>query len=379
MDANSGTGATPSSGMGMTQAQAENLSRIGLSADLIEEIRQAKLPDPVLSKLETVTSPQQLADEVGSLWLPGELVEKIRGVQAAQLPPPAARVELPAAETPPATSSTQGAQYYATPPASTPPAYTPPAQTQPIAQQPYGAPAQQPQYNYGQQPQQSQQPPPGYGQQPQGGYPPPQGGYAQPQQPPPGYGQYPAQQPPPGYGQQPYGQQQYGQAPYPVAAAQAPPKKGGVPAIVWVLGGVLLVIVLCVVGTMIAVNSFFSNAGRFFDTAGALVTAESFSALMSAGDYDGARDLLSGDLANRYTEETLESKWIALVGEGNTFSVNSDLGNPRQDGDRTVVPWTIEGENGREYKVDLYISSLSSSSDSILQIVDARPDLIPSP
>jgi hypothetical protein len=152
-----------------------------------------------------------------------------------------------------------------------------------------------------------------------------------------------------------------------------------VPAIVWILGGILLVIVLCVV----SIYAIFAAVGNavvgVVNTGGALVTAESFSALMSAGDYDGARDLLSGDLANRYNEQTLESKWIALVGEGNTFSVNSDLGTPRQDGDRVVVPWTIEGENGREYKVDLYITSLSSSSDSILQIVDAKPDLIPSP
>ena len=45
-----------------------------------------------------------------------------------------------------------------------------------------------------------------------------------------------------------------------------------------------------------------------------------------------------------------------------------------------MIPWTIEGQNGKTYKVDLYISQINgSSSESVLQIVDAKPDLIPSP
>jgi hypothetical protein len=148
---------------------------------------------------------------------------------------------------------------------------------------------------------------------------------------------------------------------------------------VWILGGVLLVIVLCVVGVYATFAALGNAVVGVVNTGGALATAGTFTTSMSVGDYDAARDLLSGDLATRYTEATLESRWIALVGEGNTFSVNSDLGTPRQEGDKLVVPWTIEGQSGKQYKVDLYLTSLSSSSDSVLQIVDAKPDLIPSP
>ncbi|MGA7732507.1 MAG: hypothetical protein WCD37_14705 [Chloroflexia bacterium] len=263
-----------------------------------------------------------------------------------------------------------------------PSGYTPPPQTPSQAYAPYGGQPQQPQYDYGQQPQQA---PPNYGQMPQGGYAPPQGGYMPPQGAPP-QGGYPqptqpmGQQPPGGYAQYPGAQPQpYGQAPYPPAQAQAAPAKGGVPAIVWILGGVLLTIVLCVVAVFAIVAALGNAAVGGLNSLGSLAVATTFTTSLSAGDYASARDLLSGDLANRYTEETLESRWVALVGEGNTLSVNSDLGTPRQDGNRTVVPWTIEGQNGKEYKVDLYLTSISSSSDSVLQIVDAKPDLIPEP
>lgn len=321
MDANSGTGSTPSSGM--TQAQADNLSRIGLPTELINEIYHAKLPDTVLSKLGTVNSTQQLIDEVGTLWLSSELVDKIK------------RLQTPAATTP--ISMDQPA----------PP--TQPMQQPPAGQ--YGAPP--PQYNYGQPPAQGA---PQYG-----------------QQPPPGYQQYPPQQ---GYPQQGYPQQGYPQ-PYPPAAA-APAKKGGVPAIVWILGSILLVIVLCVVAVMVMLGALGNAVVGAVNSAGALATAGEFSTYMSLGNYESARDLLSGDLSSRYTEATLKSRWEALVGESG-FSSNTDLGTPRNDGNRVVVPWSIEGKNGTTYKVDLYITSITASNDAVLQIVDAKPDLIPSP
>jgi hypothetical protein len=358
MDSSPGTGSTPP--VGMTQAQADNLSRIGLPADVINEIRQVGLPEPVLGKLETVNSPQQLADEVGVLWLPVELVEKIKNMQAPGLPPPAARVEQPAPEMP---------SGYVPPQTPTPPSAS------------YGTQPQQPQYDYGQP---TQQAPPNYGQMPpQGGYAPPQGGYMPPQGAPP-QGGYPqptqpmGQQPPGGYAQYP-GAQPYGQTPYPPAQAQAAPAKGGVPAIVWILGGVLLTIVLCVVAVFAIVAALGNAVVSAVNTGGALATATKFSTFMSSGSYQSARDLLSGDIANRYTAATLESKWVALVGEDSVFSVNADLGTPRQDGNRVIVPWTIEGQNGKQYQVDLYISSLTPSSDAVLQIVDAKPDLIPAP
>ncbi len=183
--------------------------------------------------------------------------------------------------------------------------------------------------------------------------------------------------------QQQYPQQGYPapgyQQPYPVAPA-APAKKGGIPAIVWILGSIALVIVLCVVGVMITLGALGNSVVGLVNQAGALATATEFTTSMSVGSYNSAHDLLSGDLANRYSEATLQSKWEALVGADNNFNSNSDLSTPRSDGNRSVVTWTIEGQNGKTYKVDLYISKISgSSNDAVLQLVDAKPDLIPSP
>lgn len=316
MDSNSGTGATPSSGM--TQAQADNLSRIGIPTEIINEIYHAKLPDAVLGKLATVNSPQQLIDEVGTLWLSTDLVNRIRNLQ-----PPAARVEQAPAQQTPVTPS-------------------------------YGQP--------------TQAVPPAYGQPMQQGAPPP--GYQQ---------QYPQQQ-------QPYPQQQYPQqgayppAGYPQPYQQPTPvKKGGVPAIVWILGTIAVLVILCVVGVMVTVGALGNAVVGAVNSAGALTTATEFTSSMSFGSYSTAHDLLSGDIATRYSEATLQSKWEALVGTDGT-TTNSDLGTPRSDGNRMIVPWTIEGQNGKSYKVDLYISSITeSSNDSVLQIVDAKPELIPSP
>ena len=268
MDPNTGTGATPSSGM--TQAQADNLSRIGLPTELINEIYHAKLPDNVLSKLATVNSPQQLIDEVGTLWLSSDLVERIRRLQ------PAARVEQPQ----------MGAQ--------------PPMQQAP------------PPYNYGQP---TQPTPANYGQAPQQGAPPP--GYQYPQQ----QQQYPQQQQQ--YPQQAYPPQGY-QQPYPVA----PAKKGGVPAVVWILGSIALVIVLCVVGIMITLGALGNGVVSLVNSAGALATAGEFTTSMSLGNYDSAHNLLSGDIASRYSTATLKSKWETLVGADNNLNTNSDLGTP---------------------------------------------------
>ena len=347
MDSSSSTGSTPSSGM--TQAQADNLSRIGLSVAIIEEIRQAKLPDSVLSKLETATSPKQLADEVGSLWLPSDLVERIRNAQPAELPGSQARVELPAPDMP------------------TPSSYTPPP-TQPPA--PYG---EQPPPGYGQAP----QTPPGYGQ----GQMPPQGGYAPPQgAPPQGYGQPTQQmgQPYGGYPQQQPGAPVYGQQPYP-AAPQAPAKKGGVPGIVWVLGGVFLGIILCVVIVMAAVGAFVNSASKAIteiaDTAVPSLNAIAFTTSLETGDWKTARTYLNNDMANRWSEDQLRDRWQAINGESSFGTTNSDLGTATTSGNRVTVPWSFTGANGTNYKVDLIFGG---SSDDY-KIVDAKPDLIPNP
>ena len=63
------------------------------------------------------------------------------------------------------------------------------------------------------------------------------------------YGQQPPQQPP--FGQQPpYGQQPPAGSPYgaPYGTGGPPPRKGGVPVWAWVVGGIALVLVLCLCG-----------------------------------------------------------------------------------------------------------------------------------
>jgi hypothetical protein len=271
--------------------------------------------------------------------------------QPTELPGGQARVELPAPEMP------------------TPPSYAPPAQP---PQGGYAPPPGAPPPGYGQAP---QTPPPGYGQMP------PQGGYAPPPgAPPQGYGQPTQQmgQPYGGYPQQQPGAPVYAQQPYP-AAPQAPAKKGGVPGIVWVLGGIFVGIILCVVIVMVAVGAFVNSASKAItdlaDTAVPALNAVSFTTSLQTGDWKTARSLLSNDTANRWSEDQLRDRWQAINGEATFGASNSDTGTPVVSGNRVTVPWSFTGANGNDYKVDLIFGGASED----YKIVDAKPDLIPQP
>ncbi|HST04724.1 MAG TPA: hypothetical protein VLQ48_08310 [Chloroflexia bacterium] len=330
MDSNTGT--APEAG-GLSQAQESKLRSLGLTSDIIDDIRKANLPSNVLDKLDTISSPQQFATDIAMLWLPSDVTDKIRNLGAGGTP------TTYVAPTPP-----QGNPM----PAPTTPIsdYTPPQQAQAQPEVP-----QQPQQPYAQVPSQG-----GYPQQQQGGYAPPPQGYPQQQG-------YPPQQ---GYPQQPYQQ-------YPVAP---PVKKSGVPAWVWIVGGIVLFFVLCFVALYALVFSVGKGITSVVNVVGAAAYAETFSTDMASGNYQGAHDTLGSNLANRYSVNTLQSKWEALVG-ANTFD-SGTMGSPRTSGDNVIIPWTINGANGKTYNVDLYVSNVSSSADS-LKIVDAKPDLIPSP
>jgi hypothetical protein len=340
MDTNSG--AAPGAG-GLSQTQESKLRSLGLTDDIIDDIRKANIPAQVLDKLDTISSPQQFATDIGMLWLPTGVTERIRSL---------------------GTPSTTGTPTMPTSAPATPPhGYAMPEATEPISDYSAQPPAQDQQApeSYAQVPSQG-----GYPQ--QGGYAPPPQGYPQQQYPPQQQG-YPPQQ---GYPQQGY-PPQYQQG-YPVAP---PAKKSGLPAWAWIIGGIVLFFAICIIGFFVVIGGVLKAGSGILNVAGAVAYAETFSQDLSSGDFQSAHDTLGSDLANRYSVNTLQTKWQALVGKGNSFGIGK-IGSPRTSGDNVIVPWTIKGTNGKSYNVDLYISNLSSSKDS-LKIVDAKPDLIPSP
>ncbi len=347
MDTNSG--AAPGAG-GLSQAQESKLRSLGLTSDIIDDVRKANIPAQVLEKLDTISSPQQFATDIGMLWLPTGVTERIRSLSTGGT-----------ASTPtmPTTSA----------PATPPQGYATPAATTPISDYSAQPPAQDQQP-----PQSSAQVPSQGGYQQQGSYAPPPQGYPQQQQQ-QGYPQqqqgYPPQQ---GYPQQQGYPPQYQQG-YPVAP---PVKKSGVPAWVWIIGGILLFFAICIIGFFVIIGGAVKGITGVVDVAGAAAFATKFDTDLSSGSWQAAHNDLGGDLANNYSASKLQSKWQALVGTGTTSGLSGEIGQPRDSGNNTIIPWTITGSNGKTYSVDLYVQKLSSSADS-LKIVDAKPDLIPSP
>lgn len=340
MDSN--TGAAPGAG-GLTQAQESKLRSLGLTSDIIDDIRKANIPAQVLDKLDTISSPQQFATDIGMLWLPTGVTERIRSLGTGGTP------------TMPTTSA----------PATPPQGYATPAATTPMSDYSAQPPAQdqQPAQPYAQVPSQG-----GYPQ--QGGYAPPPQGYPQQQYPQQPQG-YPPQQ---GYPQQQGYPPQYQQG-YPVAP---PVKKSGVPAWVWIIGGIVLFFAICIIGFFVILGGAVKGLSGVVNVAGAGVFVADFDRNMSSGNWQAAQKELGGGLATRYSASTLQSKWQALMGTDTTAGVSGEIGSPRDSADSTIIPWTITGANGKSYTIDMYVQKLSSSSDS-LKIVDAKPDLIPSP
>ena len=123
----------------------------------------------------------------------------------------------------------------------------------------------------------------------------------------------------------------------------------------------MLFFVLCFVALYALVFSVGKGITSVVNVVGAAAYAETFSTDMASGNYQGAHDTLGSNLANRYSVNTLQSKWEALVG-ANTFD-SGTMGSPRTSGDNIIIPWTINGANGKTYNVDLYVSNVSSSAD----------------
>lgn len=271
-----------------------------------------------------------------------------------------ARVEQPGSgyNMPPATTATPQTQPLPAPDYSTPMPQGAPTQAYPPQgyehgyQQPQDAPPGY-QQGYGPQPQSGPPPAQGYGAPPPGGY--PQGGYPQ--------GGYP--------------QQGYPQGAYPQAVA--PKKSGGVPVVVWVLGGVFVLIIGCFLAAYFLIFAAANTAKNALqsagDTIGAGLTAVSFTTAMETGQYETAHSFLGGDLANRYSVKDLQTKWEALQGSQGSFSVRTDLGEPRASNGHTTMQWKITPPDKKLRTVDLIIDNVNKD----WKIVDAQPDLIPSP
>src|SRR5438874_787970 len=221
-------------------------------------------------------------------------------------PPSGDAPERPAGERPWPEQPSQPAQQpeqppggYAPPPGS---GYAPPSQPYPGQGYP-----QQPGYPPGGAPPGRPQdaPPPGY--QPQG-YPPPGPGDSQP----PGAGgapppwNYPPPGPPQGYPPPGYG--------------EAPRKSSGMPAWAWVVVSLVVVLIIGCVAVIAALSYVGTRVSQSFSTIGAGLI-ESFQPVTVASDfytdlvtknYDSAHQLLSSDLAFKYTADDLKAKWEAL-------------------------------------------------------------------
>ena len=204
---------------------------------------------------------------------------------------------------------------------------------------------------------------------PQPGYTPPPAGAT----PPPG--QY-GTQPPQGYPPQGYPQ---GYAAPVAAPPAAPAKKSGVPVIVWILGGVLLFLIVACLAVFWLVNNIIRQAELgvtdFGNTASASINASLFDLSMSTGSYESAHEYLGGNLATRYSVQDLQDRWEALEGSGGAFSVKSDMGEPKASGNQVLIDWKVTPENGSTKTVTLTMEE----RDNDWKIVDAKPDLIPSP
>ena len=246
------------------------------------------------------------------------------------------------------------------PSSSSTPEYTPPA-GQPYTGQPQytGQPEYTPPQNYP--PAQPTVPMSG----PPAGYQPPQGGT-------PAQGYQPLAQ---GYAPTPTTPQY--QQPYPPQSQTVvTQKKGGLPGWAMVLIGLFVaVLLMCgllywfVVRAVDEGTKAITNAG---DQIGATFTAASFDIALSANSYESAHDLLGGDLANRYSAADLQEKWEALSADG---FVSTDMSDVKMSGGRPQVVWSLTPSGGT--KKDVTLTFQQSGDD--WKIVDASPDLIPSP
>jgi hypothetical protein len=162
---------------------------------------------------------------------------------------------------------------------------------------------------------------------------------------------------------------------------QPAPKKGGVPVIVWVLGGsLLLVLGICAVIAFLtaqAINRVTDGAGDFIGTieagVGGIPSWEFYNTLNS-GDYDQARTFLSADLKREYPASRLQQEWEALTDAAGGITVGPyNLTGPASNG--TWVQELNGDGNNKLYKINVKVNTIGSD----YLITGATPSLIPEP
>src|SRR5688500_10063134 len=202
-------------------------------------------------------------------------------------------------------------------------------------------------------------PPPGYQHPPQQvGVPPQPQGYA----PPPSTPQY----------QQPY------QQPYPPQGqtTTVTQKKGGMPAWAWVLIGLFVALILaCGVIYFVIVRAVDEGTKAIVgagDTIGASFAVLGYDIALQTNQYEDAQNYLGGDLASRYSVDELQERWEALSVDG---MVTTEISDVKMSGNRPQVIWSLPPHGGT--KTDVTLTLEPSGEDR--KIVEASPDLIPSP
>jgi hypothetical protein len=159
------------------------------------------------------------------------------------------------------------------------------------------------------------------------------------------------------------------------------------PAWAWVIIGMVLVIVIGCVGIIAALGYGVSQVSKNFSAIGAgllesfepVTVAYEFYTDLEAGDYNGAHDLLSPDLAFRYTAADLQTRWEALESaQGKIipgFPTTTGSAGRARNGDSVSVDEALSSANGKIYNLSL---KMQKSGDTWL-IQDAGPGLIPEP
>lgn len=162
---------------------------------------------------------------------------------------------------------------------------------------------------------------------------------------------------------------------------QPPPKKGGVPTIVWVLGGSLLVVLLICGAiaffTAQAINRATEGMGDIIGTieagVGGIPSWEFYNALNS-GDYEQARTKLSADLKREYPVSRLQEEWETLVDAAGGITVGPyNLSGPASNG--TWVQELNGDGNDKLYTINVKVNTVGSD----YLITGATPSLIPEP
>ena len=160
------------------------------------------------------------------------------------------------------------------------------------------------------------------------------------------------------------------------------------PAWAWVVISLVVVLIIGCVAVIAALSYVGTRVSQSFSTIGAgliesfqpVTVASDFYTDLVTKDYDSAHQLLSSDLAFKYTSDDLKAKWEALESAQGKITPSfptTGSGTFRNSSNKNSV--AVEQElisaNGKTYSVTL---TMQKSGDTWV-IQDASPGLIPEP